>query len=69
MHAVHCSVMDPKKVDSFEKLAGMVQRGFAAVDDRFAAVDVRFDAIDARFDKVDAELRSIRSELSYSTHV
>ena len=43
-----------KKKITIEDLAGMVKRGFDAVDKKFDAVDKRFDKIDTRFEKVDA---------------
>jgi len=66
--------MSAEDTTSFEKLATMVQRGFAemreeihtrfdAVDARFGGVDARFDGMDARFDTMDARFDGIDSEL------
>ena len=47
-----------KKV-TINDLAGMVQRGFAAVDRRFEQIDERFDQIDRRFNDVQDQIDGI----------
>ena len=54
-----------KKKITIEDLAGMVKRGFDAVDARFDAMDTRFDKMDGRVDKIDQRLVNIESEMAY----
>ena len=42
-----------KKKVTIDDLAGMVKRGFDAVDARFDAVDARFDKIEERLDRIE----------------
>lgn len=48
---------DPKKVDSFEKLAIMMA-------DMHEDMDKRFESVDARFEKVEHSIRGIHGELT-----
>ncbi len=50
-----------KKKITIDDLAGMVKRGFDAVDARFDAVDARFDEVDKRFDEVDKRFDRIEN--------
>ena len=38
---------------TLDDLAGMVKRGFDAVDQRFDSVDKRFDKVDERLDRIE----------------
>ena len=50
-----------KKKITIEDLAGMVKRGFDAVDARFDKIDARFEKVDARFDDMDARFDRIEN--------
>ncbi len=41
-----------------EKLAGMVARGFDAVDKRFEAVDARFEHLESRINTLETEMHN-----------
>jgi hypothetical protein len=47
-----------------EKLARMVQNGFAEMHERFESVETRFDAVDERFAGVDARFVGLDKHLN-----
>lgn len=49
---------------TLDKLAGMVARGFQAVDARFDGVEKRFDDVESRLDAVETSLGDIDARLS-----
>ena len=59
--------METKKEITMDELAGMVQRGFVALenkmDGKFEIVDKKFDQIDKKFDQIDKKFDQIDGRL------
>ncbi|MBI4708697.1 MAG: hypothetical protein HY764_00640 [Candidatus Portnoybacteria bacterium] len=56
--------MDRETKKEFNSLAGMVKRGFDAVDKKFEHIDKKFDNIDKKFEHVDTRFILLGSKLT-----
>lgn len=49
--------------EQFEKMAQMIGKGFAGVDQKFDIVDQRFNAVDQRLNTIDERLNIVETKL------
>ncbi|MCK5122888.1 MAG: hypothetical protein KAQ87_01960 [Candidatus Pacebacteria bacterium] len=52
--------METKKEITIDELAGMMQRGFVALENK---MDSKFDKLDSKFDRLDNKVNGLKSEM------